>query len=387
LRDALTRTKVSRADGHAGQQTTGYKAIEEFVMDDMVQFGPITCPKDPADQYFWRKNIYMALLVCGIQIFAPLLVLLQEWDAADHLNFSDSMSWYQVTCLGNNWRESLTTLMGSGFCLLNISIIRTYVDGGRENAKKDQHLPFDHFWLHLGTVVNLWCLLITILLTPLLYWNEEDAAGIVMDSLSLLFLHMLDDLGSGALSHLAMDDAEFQRMVSYTYALLSQCPVRLQDVVDSTARTADDIWKIRLNASGKLLAVSTTDNTRTDASFTQASAAPGIQACECRIMADPTASGTRTAVNMVNVNARPASPASPITTMSPITTISHLEGLRIIYKVSASGRATSLPRWNLSNLWGVLVWFAFLSQIFVPIAFLIGNNTCDEAKVPEGFEL
>jgi len=186
---------------------------------------------------------------------------------------------------------------------------------------------------------------------------------------------------------LAMDNAEFQRMVSYTYALLSQCPVRLQDVVDSSARTVDDIWRIRLNSSGKLLAVNATDNTRTDTSFTQASASPGIQVCECRIMADSTASGNTTSVNMVNVNARPASPATPTTTVSPITNISHLEELRIIYKVSELGRAASFPRWNLSNLWSVLVWLAFLAQIFVPIAFLIGNDTCKEPDAPEGFEL
>jgi len=327
--------------------------FEEFVMDDMVSIGPIIFPKDSADAALWRKNLYMMVLIGAIQIFAPLLMVFNEWNRAQIVDVFLNPTWRQIFCLGNNWQESLTTLMGSAVCLIHLTIIREQVEDEMANAQKTEHLPFDPIFLLIGDLVNLWCLLITIILTPLLYW-KSDASGIVLGSLSLLFIHTLDDIGSRALMYLELNDTEFQRNVMHTYALLSHCPVRLQDVVDSTAKTADDIWKIRFSASGKLLFTGTDDTAGTDTSFTQASAVPGIQACECRIMLDPMAMRTE----------------------DSITTLTHLEKLRTIYKVSASGRAVKLPRRNFAKLLTIFVWFAFLSQIIFPIAFLIGNNPC-----------
>lgn len=97
----------------------------------------------------------------------------------------------------------------------------------------------------------------TILVLPLLFWSELRPTDIVLDALGLLFIFTMDDLAGDAMAYLERDDTDFQRMSVWHTAFLSQCPVAVNDLINPSATSLQDIWQIRYNSDGKLLSAST----------------------------------------------------------------------------------------------------------------------------------
>merc|ERR1719221_1158541 len=71
--------------------------------------------------------------------------------------------------------------------------------------------------------------------------------------MTLLFVFKLDDLSDILCSFVGLTDEDFQRLVAWKVAMLSQCPVRLADLIDSQAVSAEKLWRIRYDEDGHLL--------------------------------------------------------------------------------------------------------------------------------------
>merc|ERR1719272_2506350 len=121
-------------------------------------------------------------------------------------------------------------------------LVRCYVHEQCQSSEKSGRLPTDPAWYFIGVVVKAWCCVFTCLSIPLLFWGEETPTGIVLDSMTLLFIKGLDDLGDILCTYVGLTDEGFQRIVGWNSAMLSQCPVRLADVCDAGAPHVDNFW-------------------------------------------------------------------------------------------------------------------------------------------------
>jgi hypothetical protein len=240
---------------------SGFPPIQEFIDDEVHRFGPFLEPVDAHARSHYRNVTGMACVIFCIQVLAPGLVLANRWNMkTNHLKDPHAL-WARLTiaealCLGKAPLEQLTTVMGVSFITLIIFVVRLYVDEEIENAGKSSRLPTDQSWLAVGILANMWCCALTVLCIPLLFWSEETPTNIVLDSMTLMFIFKLDDIGELMGGLLRMSEAEFQRAVSWNAALLSQCPLRVRDVINSEAKSTKDLWNIKFDSMGHLVAVS-----------------------------------------------------------------------------------------------------------------------------------
>merc|ERR1719158_695449 len=108
------------------------------------------------------------------------------------------------------------------------------------------------FWYILGNVTNAMCCLTTVIMVPLLFWEEGSPTSTAMDSLTALFIFMLDDFAGYASQYIGISDTDFQRAAAWQKALLSQCPVSLNDLIDPRGQSAAELWRIGFSESGQL---------------------------------------------------------------------------------------------------------------------------------------
>lgn len=205
----------------------------------------------------------MGIMIALIQIAAPMMIIGHCWYSKDNPLKENGkpfdveyvaglLTIEELMCVGRSWSAHLTTVMGTIMLFIVNTIILTYAQDERDNAKKLARLPVEGFWLYLGTIANgSACLCISIAM-PLEFWNEDGPTGIIMNSMALLFIFTFDDLAGGALAFIGEDDASFQRSVAWQYALLSQCPVQLNDIVRPNAKTPEDLWSITYDQNGRL---------------------------------------------------------------------------------------------------------------------------------------
>mmetsp|Transcript_120565 Transcript_120565/g.336389 ORF Transcript_120565/g.336389 Transcript_120565/m.336389 type:complete len:457 (+) Transcript_120565:86-1456(+) len=245
------------SDEENGEAITGFPPLEEFLDDATEKVGGLIIPKDAASRAQWRRNHFMALLICTVQVVAPALMFIQNWNKEenqlrDPRALLRRLNGREAVCLGRSAEAELTTLLGTLMLVVINSIILTYAQGEQENAQKLGRLPLDRFWTILGTLANASCCLILSFTIPLEFWSEEGTTGIIMNAMALLFIFSFDDLSCDAFGYLGMDDAQFQCVVSWHYSLLSQCPVKLADLIDPNASSAEELWQISYDAAGRL---------------------------------------------------------------------------------------------------------------------------------------
>lgn len=211
---------------------------------------------------------------------------------------------------------------------------------------------------------NGWCVLFTLLDSLLMFWNEESASDIIKDSMALLFIFTLDDLTGGCCDYLGQDDSDFQRACVYNYALLSQCPVRITDVLSISPSEGEAQWKIATTTGGRLLKniVRSEDTGAEDASF-----AP------TRIMVAP----GQADASLVDRGAG-ESRAPMRASVFAQTTMEDLSEMTVQYR-RLDAHETSLPRSKNSLaviLWNVTAKICQVSQYVLPLLFFVQNNPC-----------
>lgn len=263
---ALERTRVVRSP--CGTDNVGFEPLEWFLTDiQATSFGPIVYPVQWDTRATWFKLRVMAFLVCAIQWIAPLAICMYQWKGArletnsvkNLDSFLQTLSWKDLFCLGLTTYDKLYNGLGILILSLVLLIIYIYVKDQGDNAHKAGRLPLVGFWYVLGNVTNIWCCFMTAFAVTILLWNEGSPTSLAMDSVSVLFIFVLDDFTGYACQFTGISDDDFQRAVSWQLALLSQCPISLKDLVKAEAETIDEIWYIGFNKDGKLLQATSTD--------------------------------------------------------------------------------------------------------------------------------
>mmetsp|Transcript_36993 Transcript_36993/g.115152 ORF Transcript_36993/g.115152 Transcript_36993/m.115152 type:complete len:247 (+) Transcript_36993:704-1444(+) len=158
--------------------------------------------------------------------------------------------------------ERLHTIMGGILLQLVVLIIHSYILEQAHNSRKAGTLPSDPFWYAVGNVTNQVCTLMTIATAPILFWNEGSPTSIAMDSLTILFIFMLDDFAGHAVTYMGKTEEGYSRSAAWHKGLLAHCPVSLSDLINPSAASADELWCIRYSPSGDLLKAGPQDGSR-----------------------------------------------------------------------------------------------------------------------------
>jgi len=259
----LKDAPVENTDAEAGEKSDlGFLPLQEFLHKHGAERYMCLCgmllPAHTTWFTFQLKSRVLAMLIASIQILAPLMIFLSGWNAdTNYLKLPGGiyhfLSWKELTCLGSV-TEASVDIIGTGFLIIIFEIGRSYVEEELANFNKGKYIPMDFFWVSFGNIVNQFCVFMTVLALPFIFWTEMDAKDIVWDSLGLLFIFQLDDLAGGALNYLAMEDDDFRRIFSSICVLLGQCPVDLEDVVNPDAKDAKDMWLIKVGPEGLMSA-------------------------------------------------------------------------------------------------------------------------------------
>lgn len=242
-----------------GVATFGFKPLQEFLGSPVCQYGPFLMPLDAGWRREWRYAITSAYLVFIIQLLAPLVIFIDRWEEdgsriAYLKSTLSNLSVSELFCPGTSVADRLHTGMGGALLALVLIIIHAYVGAEMENVWKSGRLPTDRFWYFMSSFANWWCTLAVTLTCPVLFWSEDSATSIAMDSLTILFIFILDDLAGYACAFLGKTDEDFQRMTAWNFALLSQCPVQLRDLVNPAALRPEDFWRFQFEGHAVLAA-------------------------------------------------------------------------------------------------------------------------------------
>lgn len=341
---ALQNTKVSGSPAPGFQiSSTGFKPLETFFSTEVFAFWPCIIPLGNVNGFVMMRA--MAAMICGIQLLVPFLILTDDLaDDSEPLArlkavFLANGNAGFLLCFGANTRDRLHTLMGGILMELVYLIIHSYVRDQRVNASKTGRLPANRFWYCLGQITNMICCIVTALCVPVRFWAESNSTSIAMDSLTLLFVFMLDDLSGSAAMYLGQTDEGFQRAAVWQKAMLSQCPVYLDDVIDPHAKTVDKLWRIHYDSSGRLQAVGDSGK--------------------------PSSKCARRLVPLADAK-------SDMTPIGDSVARGKLE-----YRFA--GESHVLPRWEASVLnggWQLCHYFMTLAQVVGPLLWMLVNKAC-----------
>lgn len=265
LYQSLKKTvcKVPAGDTETGmQRTEGYLPLTEFLDIKVQRFGPVLVPVEGGRLVNQVESTGMALVIFLLQICAPIFVVVNRWqDESNPLRrgfaeLSHELTWSQTTCLGTTLVEKLCTIAGTPLVYIVINLVREYVRGELDSAKKWSQLPRSFMWQLLDVSANVLVSLGLAFSIPLLFFSEDSMTSILLDSLSMIFLLSIDDLSSNLCLALGFGDENFSKSVAWNAVLLSQCPVHLSDVMvpyGTPVREPRDLWRIEFNAQGALL--------------------------------------------------------------------------------------------------------------------------------------
>jgi hypothetical protein len=317
----------------------GYPPLEEF-LDREVGFtcGLYLAPKSTDEQIAYWKHRLFAMLVCFVQILAPSFIFVLRWKEdtnylKDLPGLYSSMTWAEAICVGPTQITAMTTVLGTLLMAIAIMAVRNDITNELEDSEKTMRMPGDAFWYWVGNLANMACSIMTSLALLLLFWSEDSPMGLVLDSMGLLFVQKLDDLGDIVFTNIEQDG--FQRQCAWSSILLSQCPVSLSDLLNPEAKSVQDLWKIRLDTNGRLL------NSKGEPCLTRL----------CRAPADESTS------------LEEASSAV-------------MEGELIYRRSGMSWRIPTISGRIWGKLWQATNWFLFALQIILPIVFYVVNDPC-----------
>jgi hypothetical protein len=348
---ALDDTTVEGGlDSEAGEISKGFLPLQEFGCDEIGRAGCIYYPMDSDELSRWRFNHLLALLVFAIQTLGVFLLLVQLWYGPDNQLKNPKILWKHLSvkellCLGKDTSAALTTVAGVLFLLLIYAIVYNYCKDELENASKSGRLPSNKFWSGLGNFANAFCGCLILLAIPMEFWSEDGLVGIMMNSMALLFVFTLDDLTGDAFGYLSTDDSDFAKELSWHYALLSYCPVRIRDLINDSATSLEELWKIKYASDGTLVSALT----------------GGV--CKTRIM-DITPEATE---------------KSPL--IQEELDDGNMEDLVVEYCTGESSWPERLPGVRaqlLKALWTIILWAIKIMWVVVPIVWFIVNKPCTE---------
>lgn len=337
--------------------TKGFKPLEVFLSSRPRAFGPLLLPVNPDQTRKWIQHRLMALLVMLTQVGVPIIIIVDEYERFKAKSINLKSEFYnRIVCLGDTVEDVCHTLAGVLLLTMFIFIIHAYVDEQRHHARKSGVLPQNRFWYITGNLINMWCGLSMLAAIPLVFFNEESARGIVMDSLTLLFVFMLDDLSGWAGTYLGIDDTDFQRGAAWHTAMLSQCPVRVSDLINPSPKSLDDLWQIRFNDAGNLQ--------NSSINFME-----NPPPCKRRLRPAKSMTSERTRLSQAWTKDR--SDEDDIST------------LRFNYSKGGGSGDVVLPRKESKILW--YLWTATgmlltVAQIGLPIFWMIMNKHCDSSN-------
>lgn len=350
---ALEQATVHGAlDAEKGEEVIGFKPLEEYFSTRVQQLGPLIYPVDGQQFMDWLTHRAIAAMICLIQFTAPLVIFMDEWSRdenklRDPRKFVSEIRLNEVFCLGTNFRDKLHTIMGGILLQLVILIIHSYVIEQHNSSKKSGTLPKDTYWYVLGNVTNQVCTFMTILTAPILFWNEDSPTSMAMDSLTVLFIFMLDDFAGYACTYMGKTDESYSRSAAWQKGLLTQCPVSLSDLIDPSAANASELWSIRYSADGQLLCAQSEDGC-------------GERVCPRRLeRLRPTTSDERTALVQAPVQGEDST-------------------MRLWYRNSPTS-GSELPGYGtavLGGIWTVLSKFSLVVQFMLPLAWMAVNKPC-----------
>lgn len=324
----------------------GFLPLEEFLETNVTSTLGVVHPFDREERSQWFFNNFMAILVFIIQTCGPLMVIIQLWYGPDNQVRDLHKLWKHLTlkealCLGVDRTAVLTTCMGTVFLLLVCIKIYQYCIDESAGATKMGRLPTDNFWLFFGNFAHTMSSVLIVIAVPLEFWQEPGTTGIMMNCMALLFVFSLDDLAGDMFSYIGDDDSEFQKQVSWNYALLAYCPVNLQDLINPMANTAEELWKISYNSDALLLS------------------ADGC-VCETRIMAAKI----------------PAKESSALMKQEDNVLFNDLP---VQYRIGPSSKMRHLPGYRsvfIRCLWFVTKWLVGVMTCVFPVVWFVLNKPC-----------
>lgn len=269
LFEALKTAKVRNCPASDAEQSateTGFKPLEEYLGTKAEKCGPkwfiwdaLLMHADDDERASYKKNLFVSFVIMAVQFIAPLLIFVNQWNSETNFltdgHLRSKFQLRELMCMADSVQEALTMVMGVLFLILVFIIVRSYVDSEMENLEKQSRLCLSRWWTFPNAFVNAWCCLLTCVILPLLFWSELRPTDIVLDALGLLFIFTLDDLAGDALGYLETDDTDFQRMAVWHTALLYQCPVHLEHLINPQATSLQDVWQIQYDSAGHLLNV------------------------------------------------------------------------------------------------------------------------------------
>jgi len=339
---ALGRIKHQH-DPETGETSKGFPPLQEFLFYQIDEFWPFRFPKDSTRRKEWLMLRGIAWMICMVQFMVPYLILADEWMENDG-GTGRLKKWYagevhlkDFICLGSNFKEKLHTLMGGILMELTLLIIHSYVHDQHDNAVKLALLPTSRFWLMVDQLTNMTCVIITTIALPVRFWDEHNSTGIAMDSLTLLFVFMLDDLSGFAATYLGKTEEGYSRAAAWHKAMLSQCPIKIADLINAGATHEDELWRCDFDKSGRLQ---------------MATVASG--------------SSERFASRRIMRVAQMSEDAALLQ-----------DDTRLCY--STSRLQEVLPRWEstfMVHAWSLLDWFMVLVQIMFPFWWMILDKPC-----------
>eukprot|EP00927_Polykrikos_kofoidii_P082469 TRINITY_DN8211_c0_g1_i1.p1 TRINITY_DN8211_c0_g1~~TRINITY_DN8211_c0_g1_i1.p1 ORF type:complete len:698 (-),score=109.36 TRINITY_DN8211_c0_g1_i1:40-2133(-) len=233
----------------------GYHPVLEFLAERVVLRGQMVVPEEWADWWRFFTSSLVASTVFVIQILVPSLTVYVAW-YSDTNYFAGSSSYLGLKLLedapacATTEDDQLATVVGSLLIVLLIFVVRLHSDDEGANADKCSVLPLHASWLLAGNVAKAYCAIAVCLAAPLLLWQELAVSHVIFDIIGLLVIFRLDVLVSTAGLHGVTD---FQRDIFWTHLLLSQCPLRLADIINPHAPHLEELWHIEVDSEERLL--------------------------------------------------------------------------------------------------------------------------------------
>jgi len=326
-------------------KTTGYPPLEEFLVGN-VRRGLFVVPTEPGAWKDWCTSKLVGCMVAVVQILGPVMVVLSLWqDPTNYLQHPletvKRISVNNVFCVERDMGEWCTILMGVVFSFFVVVQLLNYAHEELEDAYKFGRLAgCASFWAFAGGYINAWCVMWNILVIPVSFWKLTHASQVVLNAMTILFMFNLDDLAGTAGAVLGTSDTLFQRGLCWNYALLSQCPLDLRDVVNPKATSAADFWQLRLTA-------------------TALQSARAAQNAETRV-----APFEQTPLLAAKRNGHG---------------VPSLEELKVCMRFAKDGSIYQLPSANSSiqaSLWQFMVWTLRLLQVLMPAFYFVVNKPC-----------
>jgi len=350
---ALEEAKTEGSpDAEKGEQIVGFKPLEEYFDTRVSRMGPFYYPMESMQFREWIIERIIAAMICVIQLIAPFCILVDEWmrdtNKLKHpRQFVMGLRLSEMLCLGTDFKDKLHTMVGFVFLQLVCLIIHCYILEQRSATQKCGLMPGDSFWFFLGNFTNQVCTTMTLLASPLLFWNQDSPTDVVINSLAVLFVFGLDDFVGQASSYMGKTDQGYARSAAWQKGLLTQCPVNISDIINPNAATASQLWCIKYNARGELLVAEPQGRQRV---------------CKRRLEW---------------IQAKPPDEKTPLTGWT--NNSNNPENQRLWYRCSVADAGFQFPGMGTSvlvTIWKVIDVFSLFMQIMLPFAWMAVNKPC-----------